>query len=296
MYGYVIPDKPTLRLCDYALFRAFYCGVCKATGKGKYGQLARAATNYDIAFFAVVLFAYTGTQPAYDEKGCILNPIKKKLAVKPCPLLSKVVAFNQLLAYHNLTDDIIDGEGLKKYAARSFFKRGYRRAKRLLPAVDAAITSSYDALRALEKANAPSPDRAAHCFAAMLAEVAAILVAGAPEEKAPPQAFSDFFYQLGRYIYLVDAVDDADADFKSGAYNPLVALYGHPGDRLAFFAAHRPALDILVVGSIARMRDALALLPFTEGRTLVENVAGVGLRKRYEQIISAPKKPKAAKI
>ena len=34
MFGYIEPLKPELKIKDYACFRSYYCGVCKALERG----------------------------------------------------------------------------------------------------------------------------------------------------------------------------------------------------------------------------------------------------------------------
>jgi hypothetical protein len=54
MFGYILPEKPEMKIKDYELFRAYYCGVCKSIGK-RHGLLERFTLNYDSAF---LLFLY----------------------------------------------------------------------------------------------------------------------------------------------------------------------------------------------------------------------------------------------
>jgi hypothetical protein len=291
MYGYIVPDKPNLYMKDYVLYRAFYCGVCKATAKGKYGQLARLTANYDITFLSVFLHSYLGQTATFSNKSCILNPLKRKPTVDRNGLLDKIIALNILMSYHNLTDDIIDGEGLKKFAARFMIKRAYRKAKKRFPAADKIIACRYKALRELETAQSPAIDRVADCFACMLRDCVRELTGGKTSLAA-----EDFTYQLGRYIYLIDAVDDADSDTKEGKYNPLVAAFGASADRQAFFSEHKFELDLLINGAINRMIDDYRDMNLTEARNLLDNIIIDGLSRKYKQIIASPKKLKAERI
>lgn len=45
-----------------------------------------------------------------------------------------------------------------------------------------------------------------------------------------------FCYNLGRLIYLLDAVDDVEKDSKSGEYNPLVLNYGKCAEKKDYLA------------------------------------------------------------
>ena len=47
MYGYVRPDKGELKVSEYELYRAAYCGLCHALKK-RCGFGARMALSYDL--------------------------------------------------------------------------------------------------------------------------------------------------------------------------------------------------------------------------------------------------------
>ena len=32
MFGYIVPEKPEMKIKEYELFRAYYCGVCRSIG------------------------------------------------------------------------------------------------------------------------------------------------------------------------------------------------------------------------------------------------------------------------
>jgi len=45
MFGYVQPMRPELRVRDMTLYKAWYCGLCKAIKK-RYGTAARGVLSY----------------------------------------------------------------------------------------------------------------------------------------------------------------------------------------------------------------------------------------------------------
>lgn len=52
MFGYILPDKPELKIKEYELYRAYYCGVCRAI-KRRHGNIPRLTLTYDITFLAL---------------------------------------------------------------------------------------------------------------------------------------------------------------------------------------------------------------------------------------------------
>ena len=68
MYGYIVPQKSTLRASDFVLYRSFYCGMCCETGR-LYGQFPRFTTNYDFAFLSALMHDYPQADAVIAEHG-----------------------------------------------------------------------------------------------------------------------------------------------------------------------------------------------------------------------------------
>lgn len=290
MYGYVTPDKPYLCFKDYALYRSFYCGTCLRVGK-LYGQCPRMTTNYDATFLEVLLFSYLGEQPVYKDRACVLNPFKKKPTVVACDLLDRIAAFNLLLSYHNLEDDVIDGEGLKKMMPRRLLKRAYKRAKRSLPACEEIIVACYADLRETEKKGETSIDRACDPFGRMMRDGVAALVGDKTSEN-----LEQFCYHLARYIYLMDALDDLEKDARKRSYNPFLAAFSDYTDRETFLAAHRDAIEGSIRISINGCIAYYERMGLAAGKNLLDNIVRRGLVKKFEAVLGGCKNCSKEKI
>ena len=150
---------------DGVLYKALYCGLCKSIG-GCCGQCARAALSYDMTFLSALLHNIMGTDVKIEKKHCVLHPIVKRPIAGDDEITQSVACLNTLLTYYKLTDDVED-EG-KGRIARSFFKKGFKRAKKLHPELEEIVRRHMAELSALEKAGCDSVDRAADPFALML--------------------------------------------------------------------------------------------------------------------------------
>ena len=75
MFGYVTVPKNLLTEEEYSVFRSYYCGVCKATGKCA-SQISRLGLSYDITFLALVLSSLRISGQTKKSR-CIVHPIKK---------------------------------------------------------------------------------------------------------------------------------------------------------------------------------------------------------------------------
>ena len=66
MLGYVTCEKAELKVREYELYSAYYCGVCKSIG-ARYGQLARTVLSYDSVFLSMLLDGVSGKAPGVEE-------------------------------------------------------------------------------------------------------------------------------------------------------------------------------------------------------------------------------------
>ena len=64
MFGYVRPVKCELKIKEWDMYQALYCGLCHAL-KERCGFAARFTVNYDFTFLALVMSA------VYREEFCI---------------------------------------------------------------------------------------------------------------------------------------------------------------------------------------------------------------------------------
>lgn len=253
MFGYVLPSQPRLDERETERFRAVYCGLCHTLGR-RYGFAARFLLNYDFTLLAILLS--TGEEETCDTHRCAVHPCRGCAAQRETAALDAAADRSVILSWWQLQDHIADHSllaGLKYRAAALALRRAYRKAAARLPRFDAAVREHLAALAALEAAHCASIDAAAEPFAALMADIAADL----PDERRR-RILSQLFYQLGRWIYLIDAADDFARDAKSGAYNPLRYRYQNEGDALR--EADKLALAETLDASIERMAAAYALL------------------------------------
>jgi hypothetical protein len=148
----------------------------------------------------------------------------------------------------------------------------YGRARRLYPAVAEHIESCLGDLAALEKAGCTEIDRPADAVGSMLAGIAA----QGPDEGADARVLlRSMGYHLGRWTYLVDALDDRQKDAKSGAYNPVLAMGGgEKAEDLAGRACLYAASQAAAVFDLMDMRW---------GGEIISNVLYSGMHRVFEK-------------
>ncbi len=277
MFGYVRTDTPYLYIKDDILYRAMYCGVCKGIGK-VCGQAARMGLSYDVTFFSVLLHNISGVDVKIEKQHCLTHCIRSRQMAEVDELTCKLGALNTVLAYYKYTDDIEDGD--RGRGKRLWFKQGFKRAKKAYPEIEKLIREYMLSQRKIEKAKTDSVDRAADATATMLADFSDYAL----EDKATAHT-RNLFYAIGKWIYLIDALDDYDKDKKKGAYNPFVLAYqaetradlmrGKTGEEVQFIF-HAIFFDI---------RENLSQISFRFNRDLSDNILLRGLPATTKRVM-----------
>ena len=277
MFGYVREYAPELKVKDYALYKAAYCGLCKSMGKAA-GTLSRAGLSYDMVFLALVRMALAHTPYAVLPGRCFVHPFKKRPMMASNDVLDYTARVSVLLTAAKLDDDIRDTRGLKRLifsAVRPIAAHAKKRAG--LVNLYTLMREKLCELASCESSQTASVDIPAALFGELTAAVFAYGFDGAERAIASAAGF-----HTGKWIYIADALDDFESDRKTGSYNPFVLLYGD-GIPEEAGALMKGALT----QSLAEIEKALDLADFTDAslKALIYNVIYEGMRRRTEQLL-----------
>lgn len=289
MFGYIRADNAQLKMYEYELYTGYYCGVCKSIGS-RYGQIPRLALTYDAAFLAMCLEALNDTPDKPVMERCITHHIKKKTVIKNSAI-DYAADVMLILAWHNLLDDANDEGKIYAKAATTLMKRKYEKLSRKRPQLCFDVERCLDEMSRLERAKCANLDQVAECFA----QIMQALIVGYRENELPEGAdkvLSRIGYHLGKWIYLIDAVDDIEKDMKSGAYNPLFYRFDLGVDETAEEFSSRIEADcrrnlLTYLEEIAKCYD---LLDIKKNKGIIENVIFIGLMDQTEKVLKGEKK------
>ena len=209
MFGYVTPLKPELKIREYEMFRAYYCGVCMHI-KDNFGNIPRLALNYDMAFLGLLLDALYNEEPNIEFRKCMAHPLKNKPMIINNKALEYTAAMNVSLVYYKVIDDVNDDNSLKskfESAALAPYKRKFNRNVTMINDI---IEENLNILSNLEKNKEfSSIDEISHPFSLIVAKILELY-----PEKVDSDCdelrynLYDLGYALGKWIYLIDALDD----------------------------------------------------------------------------------------
>lgn len=273
MFGYINPDAPYLFKKDEILYKALYCGLCKSIGAGC-GQLARSALTYDMAFTSALVHNIRGEDVKIEKKRCVLHWIKRRPVAAVDETTIALGCVNTVLAYYKLCDDKADGD--KKGVLRHLYKKGFKRALKRNPAINAIVLRETSRQTELEKAGCAVIDEAADPSAVMMRDISSCVLG----EYSTPYT-QKLFYALGKWVYLADALDDYGKDVKKGRYNAFYNACKIAGKAEAVKTCGEE-WKFIFNSLFADMRECLANVKFYFNHDLTDNIIlrGIPLKTR----------------
>ncbi len=279
MFGYVRPLKAELLMKEFTRFRAAYCGLCKQISE-QYGQIPRMSVSYDLTFLSLLLISLSSDDAQVELESCILNPLKKKPILKDHKALEFCADMSILLTWLKAKDDTGDEKKIKGVIMSAALRRSGLKAKRLYPKLSEKMALLLKELNLAEKGK-PSLIPA-DIFGSILAEIFSSAVAAVLSELTPEfaAALTDSGKNLGRWTYLIDAIDDYEHDTHNNEWNPFSGL--------SLEQARKEANQFLIEEEI-KLDRTFALLPYERDGSIIYNVVVLGLPSVRDIVIQGEK-------
>ncbi len=281
MFGYIKTDLPNMYIKDTVLYQAMYCGLCKGIGK-TCGQKARFVLNYDLTFLSVLLHNLTCVDVKVEKEHCVVHPIRKRSIASVDNLTERIAYLNVILAYYKLSDDVIDnGRGKIK---RSFFNSAYKKAKKNEPEIDKIVKKRYEELLKLEKAKCDSMDIVADPFGNMMQDIVEVIIHDNITEE-----IIELAYYLGKWIYLIDALDDFNKDKRKNNFNVFINMYPSINTKEQLLDDAKQDLTVVFASVLNRIAELAGKLNYKFNHDLIDNVLYRGLVLQTKRIMEKEK-------
>ena len=277
MFGYVRINKMDLTFREYEHYKAYYCGLCKYL-KRNHTELSRMTINYDITFLIVLLSSiYQLSAQVFHEK-CIVDPVKKKKHIIN-EITEYAASMNILLAYYKLEDDVNDEGDIKSRLVRRAYRKSFKTAYDKYPQKADFIKACLGELRSLEEDQSASIDQTSNCFARLLEEIFDY------KDDEYRDRLRKVGFNIGKYIYIMDAYEDLDEDLEKGRYNPFT---DYKDDREAL----KLRVDKLIGMTLSRLEEAILDLDIKVNKSIIDNIIYSGVYLRYKGLINGADKKK----
>lgn len=274
MFGYVSPYKMELKVRDYEKFKAYYCGLCQSIKKN-FGNLPRMTLNYDMTFLAILLDSLGEGKSDYIKGNCISHPINKRIFLINNSALDYAAFCNVCLTYYKLLDDYTDDKSLKGKLLASFLNIYLKNVSSELKDCKDYIEKKLKELYNLENnPEAKSIDELSHPFADLTGFIISFYT------KNFDIKFDLYWlgYNLGKWIYIIDAYDDLQKDMNKNKFNALNSSLNFDNlcyDKFKESIKNRVEFTLSTCGR--KCYEYLEALPIKKNNELLHNILQYGL-------------------
>ena len=270
MFGYVRINKMDLTFREFDYYKGYYCGLCKYL-KENHGEVSRLSLNYDITFLIVILTALYKLDSDITYERCIANPLKKKMRIVN-EITEYAASMNILLSYYKLEDNLYDNNGIKDKLAYELYKGKLKKAYEKYPQKAEYIKQQLGNLRELEKQESKSIDKVSNTFGNLMGEIFVY------KKDEYEQNLRNIGFNLGKYIYILDAYEDLEEDNKKGRYNPFI-------DYIDKKEELKNKVDRLISMSLGMATKNIEQLNLEFNKSIIDNIIYSGVYLRYKSIL-----------
>lgn len=279
MFGYVTPCKMELKIKDYEKFKAYYCGLCRSI-KNNMGNIPRMSLNYDMTFLAILLDSFNEDMPSYLKSRCAAHGLKKKIILKDNSPLKYAAFCNVALSYYKLLDNVNDDNSTKSKIF-SFFFKGYLKKmpeefKNHLTSIENKLNNLYD----LEK---NSDDKSIDVIAHPFAELTGFILSSYIEDNRENLYWLG--YNLGKWIYIIDAWDDLKKDMENKKFNVINHCFNTENLSYEEFSPLlEDQVDFILGTCASQCFYFFNKLPLKKNEDLLYNILQYGLLEKMDRV------------
>jgi hypothetical protein len=285
MFGYVTPCKMELKIKDLEKFKAYYCGLCRTIQK-TFGNLPRLALNYDMAFLAVLLDSLNDNNFKINKQFCSFHPMQKRLVLTECSPLEYAAFCNVLLAYYKLLDNINDDNSKLSKVYSQVLNIYLKKAPEKYKKHSNYIGDSLKNLSLIENSVAGKTlDELSHHFADLTGYILSSYTS--EEDMDINETLYWLGYNLGKWIYIIDAYDDLEKDISNKKYNALDSIFNKekkPYSELSREINSR--VDFTLTSCAQSCLEYLSQLPIKKNHDLLHNILQFGLMEKMDKVFN----------
>lgn len=291
MFGYVILLKGEMKVKDFVRFKCYYCGLCCYIKK-EFGNILRVFLNYDMIFLGLLLDVLNFDEFEVIFYRCIIYFIEKKIIIYNNRVLFYVVFINIFLFYYKLVDDVNDDKDFKSKFGIIFLLLYKKKFFKFILNINISIKYYLNEFYILEN----------NKFFNFIDEICDLF------SKLVGIIFKDYFYELnddfdnlcdilyllgyflGKWIYLIDVLDDLKFDMEKEKFNLINFLYNKKNllyDKFVKYIKFK--LEFIILNCGYNCKENLKKLDFKKNKDILYNIIEFGLMDKYVKIIDSIK-------
>lgn len=292
MFGYIYPFKPDLKIRYYDTFKSYYCSLCHAIKKN-YGNIPRVSINYDTTFMAIFLDSFSNTKQTIEKKTCMIHPVEKKFIIKNNTSINYASHITIILTYNKIIDDINDENNLLSKIILPIFNKYIQKLPQDLYEIKENIFKHLKDLKTLENSNDKiSLDEFSHPFASLTKNIFSYFGKTNNFDKNYLISMENLGYNLGKWIYLIDAFNDIEKDFKNKCFNPLFKVHNIDLDNknkdyiIEFKRTIKDSFSSTLTYVNYKCLENFQNIAMEKNYDLIENILQLGMPFKIDRIVN----------
>ncbi len=288
MFGYINPLKNELKIKEYDYFKSYYCGLCYSI-KDNFGNIPRFTLNYDLTFIAFLLDGLTEVPLTIKNVRCIKHPKKDILIFSKTDALDYVSNLSILLFNLKLEDNINDDNNFKSKVLYLALSPNNRKIKNKFNDLQIIIQNNIKQLSTLEKnKDFSSLDEICHPFSNIMGIILKMFPSTFEgDSDSIRNNLYKMGYLIGKWIYLMDALDDLQSDMQNNQFNPYNVLYNKNNlnykeliNKIIF------DVEFNILSTISICSDYLEKINLKKHKEILNNIIELGMINKYYEILS----------
>ena len=275
MFGYIVPDRPELKVKELDVYNAYYCGICRSIKKNV-GNIPRFSLTYDFAFLSMLLTSITEADITASAGYCIASPIKKKPSINDNDILRYCAEMNVLLFYYKLKDNLKDDRNPLYLPLILIYRIKINKLLKKYSHKSGIIEKELSGLSEMEKRNENDLDVLSNKFG----KIMEVIFSYEGSEENEKKILSWMGFNLGKWIYVIDSFDDIEQDIKKKRFNPLITKgEGYKETR----NKQRERVETYLFNCLEETSSAFELLDIKKNKNILKNIVYSGLLKKTQE-------------
>lgn len=268
MFGYVVVNKPEMKIRDFEQYHSYYCGLCKSL-QSRCGIRGQLSLSYDMTFLAILLSGLYEPVNKEESLRCVVHPFIGQ-NVKKNEMLEYAADMTLLLTWYKCRDDFWDEKKAGKAVYGKLIERQVKKCALQYERQESAIRTNMEKLIDFEKTGNYNIDELSGCFGRLLAEV---FVLRTDEWE---MSLRKIGFYIGKFVYLLDAYDDLEQDKKKKCFNPFMEK-----EKDEMFDDW--IKQLLTMAAVEFSRE-FEKLPIFEDVDILRNIIYSGIWTKYEEV------------
>lgn len=257
----MVCDKEKLATDEVERYQSIYCGLCRELRK-RIGKLCRLGLTYEMTFLILFLSSLYEPKIKIEEFTCKIHPVHKRKSVVSV-YTDYAADMTVALAYHRCIHNKKSEQRQPRSRLTHDLGEIYRDVQQRYPRQCRAMEEGTENLKRIMNDSTVS-DEAINCFGHIIEELFVY------EEDHWSESLRNFGYNLGKFLYLMNAVLKYKKDKKRGSHNVLYALNKTPGEI-------EDQLSVMIGEAVHQFEK----LPVIQDSHLLRNILYIGVWKKF---------------